>query len=232
MNNVILSVKHPEFARRLRALGYHVIPGENLLTHVPYEGDHADMQCLILDDTAFVADGCESLRTALGSRYNVVSCAGNIRGRYPDNVALNAAVVGSYVICRTDALDPAVRAYCGAHGYQLIHVRQGYAKCSCAAVGERAIITADKGIYNSVSEISEIDARLIGEGSVLLTGAEYGFIGGASGYDPDRHTLYFCGSVEQHPDSGRIMSFCEDHDVRIVSLTDEMLIDIGGIIFC
>ena len=232
MNNVILSDRHPEFVQRLRALGYHTIPSEKLITYVPYESDHADMQCLIIGDTAFVADECDSLKRSLRSRYNVVSCAEHIRDRYPMNIALNSAVVGKYVICRTDALCPAVREYCEQHSYQLIDVKQGYAKCSCVIVGDHGVITADKGIYNSLKENNEIDVLLIGEGSVRLAGAEYGFIGGASGYDSDRRTLYFCGNIRLHPDAERITRFCTDHDVEIVSLTDSELIDIGGMIFC
>ena len=232
MNNVILSYRHPEFVQRLRALGYHTIPSETLRTQVPYECDHADLQCLIINDTAFVAEDCSALKKVLSSRYTTVSCAKDIRGRYPKNVALNAVLLEKYIICKIDSLDPAIREYCARQGYTIVNVRQGYTKCSCAVVGDHAIITADKGIYNSLRELNKISVLLIGEGSVRMDGTTYGFIGGASGYNPVNNTIYFCGNILRHPDGDRIISFCNDHSVKAISLTEEELIDIGGMIFC
>jgi len=190
------------------------------------------MQCLILDDTAFVAEQCITLAESLRRHYHVVACASGICGRYPQNVVLNAAVIGKYVICRADTLDVKVHAYCESHGYQLIHVNQGYSKCSCAVVGNHAVITADKGIFHSLSELKDLDSLLIGEGSIRLSDTANGFIGGASGYDQEKNTLYFCGNLTNHPDAKRIFSFCRIHSVRIASLTDDPLTDIGGMIFC
>ena len=231
MSRAILSDRYPEYAEKLTSLGYTVIPSERVDCFIPYERDHADMQCLIIDDTAFVLSCCQSLANALGSVYNVVLCGGGISGRYPDNIALNAAVVGKYVICKTDSLDEKVKEHCRKHGYELINVRQGYAKCSCAAVSDNAIITADMSIYRALRDTA-IETLPIGQGSVRLEGAGYGFIGGASGYDSEKKTLYFCGNIDTHPDSGSIRAFCEKYDTDIVCLTDGELTDIGGIIFC
>ena len=233
MNNVILSGRYPQFAEALRERGCNVIYSEYVDILIPYERDHADMQCLIMDDTAFVLRRCERLARALSGLYNVVLCGDDIVAAYPGNVALNAAAVGKYVLARTASLAPEVRDHCAAHGYQLINVRQGYAKCSCAIVSDNAIITADKGIYNSLKE-TNIEVLLIEEGRVALEGADYGFIGGASGLDicESKRTLYFSGNITRHPDYERIKAFCDDRDTVIVPLTDDVLTDIGGMIFC
>lgn len=231
MNKAILSDKYPEYADKLNKLGYTVIPSGRVESFIPYERDHADMQCLIIDDTAFVLSVCDKLANALKRSYNVVLCGDGISGRYPDNVALNAAVVGKYVICKTDALDRIVPEYCRKHGYKLINVRQGYAKCSCAVVSDKALITADMSIYRALND-TNIDVLRIGQGSVTLDGAEYGFIGGASGYNKSAKTLYFCGNVDTHPDGADIRAFCQKHGTDIVCLSDAELRDIGGIIFC
>lgn len=233
MNNVILSGKYPPFSRELSQRGYHVIESAIIDSLIPYERDHADMQCLILDDTAFVQKQCTALAQALGTRYRIELCAEQISGAYPANVALNCAVVGRYVIAREDAMEPKVREYCRNHGYQIIPVRQGYAKCSCAVVSDNAIITADKGIYNSLREY-KINVLLIEQGRVRLNGAPYGFIGGASGLADvhGKRTLYLCGDVELHPDGRRIREFCKEHHTEIDCLSSSELIDIGGMIFC
>ena len=231
MSKAVLSDKYPEYADKLTELGYNVIPTGRIESFIEYERDHADMQCLIIDDTAFVLRRCDILASALKSSYNVVLCGDNISGRYPDNVALNAAVTGKSVICKADSLDKNVTGYCREHGYELISVRQGYAKCSCAVVSDKALITADMSIYRALSDTG-IDTLLIGQGSVRLEGAEYGFIGGASGYNKAEQTLYFCGNIDTHPDSEVIRAFCKKHGTDIVCLSEGALTDIGGIIFC
>ena len=233
MNNVILSAKHPIFAAKLQQLGYHVIHSESVGCFIPYEQDHADMQCLILDQTAFVLDCCHRLKQALSEYYQVVSCSEGISGAYPHNVALNALLLGKRVIARVDSLDEKIKRYCAENRYELIHVKQGYTKCSCAVVNDHAIITADKGVYRSLKELN-IDILLIEEGRVKLDGAPCGFIGGATGLDhsPDKRTLYFSGNIQLHPDGERIERFCEQHGTEAISLSEDEVRDIGGIIFC
>ena len=158
-------------------------------------------------------------------------CADDISGEYPQNIALNAAKVGKYIICRVDSLDDRVKAYCKANNFTLINVKQGYAKCSCAVVSDNAVITEDVGIYRTLSE-TDIEVLLIGKGSVTLEGADCGFIGGASGYDKSKNSLYFCGDIYEHPDYDKIKGFCDKHGTNIECLTDAKLLDIGGIVFC
>ena len=231
MSKAILSAKYPQFAERLTELGYEIIPSETVDRFISYEQDHADMQCLILDDTAFVLSRCKALANALKSAYNVVLCADDISGEYPRNVALNAAQVGKNIICRVASLDDTVKAYCDSHGYNLINVNQGYAKCSCAVVSDNAIITEDVGLYRTLSK-TDIDVLLIGKGRVALEEADCGFIGGATGYDKHSKTLYFCGSIHDHPDYSLISDFCKDHGTNIIELSNAHLTDIGSILIC
>ena len=233
MNKVVISPEYPQFADKLSQLGHHVIDSENLPQLIPYERMHADMQCLILDDTAFVLRECTRLAEQLSRYYHIVLTEQEINGKYPANVSLNAAVVGKNVIAKLDSLDHNVRKYCESHGYQLKHVNQGYTKCSCAIVSDNALITADSGIYNAVVEL-KIDVMKIEQGRVALPGTGYGFIGGASGLDIQngKRILYYAGDITRHPDCDRIREFCYKHDTRIISLTDTELTDIGGMVFC
>lgn len=182
MNNVILSGEYPIFGERLSQLGYHVIYSGTLPQLIDYERSHADMQCLIIDETAFVLKECNKLAAQLAGEYRVVLTEGDIEGKYPANVRLNAAVVGKNLIANLKALDHKVAVHCTRNGYRLIHVNQGYAKCSCAIVSDNALITSDDGVYNSLKE-SRIEVLKIRQGRVRLDGAQYGFIGGASGLD-------------------------------------------------
>lgn len=231
MNKAILSTKHPQFAAKLQDYGYEVIPSEAIACHMPYERDHADLQALILNHTAFVLSSCQRLIDALSDDYQVIPCGDRFSGKYPDNTCLSAVYCDDMLIGRIASLDGKVREYCHKHGIESINVNQGYAKCSCVPIANNAIITADNGIIHALQD-TKIDVLPIGKGSVRLEGAEYGFLGGASGYDRDTQTVYFCGDIERHPDSKRIKNFCVTHDTTIISLTNDQLTDIGGIIFC
>ena len=232
MNKAILSTKHPQFAEKLQEYGYTIIPSEEIPCKMPYERDHADLQCLILDDTAFVLSCCESLIKALSDDCHVIPCGARFSGKYPYNTCLSAIKCGYRLIGRIDSLDDRIIDYAQKQGYELIDVNQGYAKCSCAQIAEDAIITADSGIIDTLKSHDVIDVLPIGKGSIRLYGAEYGFIGGASGYDPTSDTIFFCGDINRRPDANRIKEFCARHKTNIINLSDNELIDIGGIIFC
>lgn len=206
---------------------------ERLPGLIPYERRHADMQCLIIGQTAFVLKECHAIAERLKGSYHIVLTEKDINGKYPNNVLLNAAVVGKNVIANTKYLDKTVKEYCLNEGYQLIHVNQGYAKCSCAVVSDHALITADRGIYNSLKEYN-IEVLLIRQGRVQLKGANYGFIGGASGLEINNgeRILYFSGNISGHPDYDMISDFCRKHQTRIYPLTETELYDIGGMVFC
>ncbi len=230
VNKAILSLKYPAFSDSLKAYEYDIIPSHTVDSFIEYERDHADMQCLILDDTAFVLKGCERIIENLSDRYHIEICGDNICGEYPHNIALNALILHHKLIGNLRYLDRKLLEYCKNWGYEMIHVNQGYTKCSCAVAGEDAIITADRGVTRSLKE-TDIDVLLIEEGRVALEGASHGFIGGASGYID--HRLYFTGNIKAHPDYLRIRRFCEQHHTNVIVLNEELpLTDIGGIIFC
>ena len=231
MNKAILSTKYPKFSDKLREYGYEIIPSETIPCQMPYERDHADLQCLILHDTAFVLSCCKRLIKALSSDYQVIPSGDRFNGSYPDNTCLSAVQCGDKLIGRIASLDENIKEYCRNNSMELINVNQGYAKCSCVPIADNAIITADKGIINSLKH-TEINVLLIGKGSVRLEGATCGFLGGASGYDRDKKTVYFCGDIEHHPDADRIKDFCKTYGTNIISLSDDQLTDIGGITLC
>ena len=80
MTKAILSGKFPEFADKLRNFGYQIIPSETVSCFINYERDHADMQCLIIEDTAFVLSCCQRLAKSLENDYKIVHCGDNITG--------------------------------------------------------------------------------------------------------------------------------------------------------
>ena len=149
------------------------------------------------------------------------------RSPYPYDVplcALNAS--GNAIIACKKHLAPEIAVYCEENGIPLCNTRHGYAKCTSAYVG--GIISADRSTL-SAADKNGIPSLEISAGHVLLDGYDYGFIGGASGFDGKN--LYFCGDLNLHPDGARIREFCALLGVGCVSLSSLPLYDIGSIFF-
>ena len=169
---------------------------------------------------------------AVSSHPDMYMCAANNRIIIPENLksrhylAQNCVFLDEYFIHNLKYTAPEILSEAKAQGLELINVRQGYTKCSCAVVDVRSIITADKGIITALIgknvEVLEIEA-----GHVLLDGFEYGFIGGASGRVQD--CMMFNGDLSSHPDGERIRDFIKSRGIDIFEVKNRPLYDIGTI---
>lgn len=147
---------------------------------------------------------------------------------YPFDVPLNCVFIGEYLFCNTKTASIQIQQFARFNGFQIIHVQQGYTKCSVCPITEQALITDDSGIFTAARK-KGFDALLVQKGSVELPGYEYGFIGGCCGkIAPNR--LLFIGAARQHCDYNRIYSFTQKYGIDIVSLNQNKLFDIGSFI--
>jgi ferredoxin len=186
---------------------------------------HSDMLLLMINDTVFVH---KDYKIDLTDFKNIIKIDEPISNKYPNDVLLNIAVVGKNAFCNTKHASKTVLKYLEENNYAIHHVAQGYAHCSTCIVSESALISADLGIVQEAQKAG-IDALLISNGHISLPPYNYGFIGGSCGSCGDK--IYFCGSLEFHPDGNKIRQFCEKHGKNAVELLDAPLIDIGGILF-
>ena len=148
--------------------------------------------------------------------------------KYPLDVLFNACLIGNKLICNEKTVSKLILDAAVANGCEMISVSQGYTKCSVCVVSDNAIITADKGIAKACKE-KGIDVLEITEGHISLPPYNFGFIGGASGQYSDK--VYFCGSLDTHPDGDKIEEFCKKHQKCATSLGDGILQDVGSIFF-
>ncbi len=196
---------------------------------------HADMLFFNADGKIFCPreyiKGKKELKKQLALRgYKVISCRTRLAERYPDDIAFNFATLGTRVVGRADKMAKRMSKYLQKHGFELINVKQGYAKCSTVVLGESAAITADKHIAKAMQESgADVLKILNSQSAVKLEGYDYGFLGGACGVFES--TVYFTGSLDQHPNGAEIKTFCQSHGFDIISLSQNQLTDIGGIIF-
>ena len=198
------------------------------LEGVPHmEQYHADMQVLRINDTVFVA---ECFYEAYGKLF---SCKLNIipvdspAGAYPHNIALNAAFVSGRLFCKKSSLADEVKIYCEKNCIEIVDVKQGYAKCSTLILGDKGIVTADSGIA-AAAEKCGIDVLKIRSGFINFEGADYGFIGGSSGLIGE--TVAFFGDISMHPDGEAVTAFIRQKGLNYLSLGEEILNDVGGLI--
>lgn len=188
---------------------------------------HADMLLLALGDTVFVHKDYEN-KINLENFKNIVKVDEPVGAKYPNDILFNVAIVGNHAFCNVKHASGTVLDHLKREGYFIHHVSQGYAHCSTLIVDENAIITADEGIANAAREAG-IDVLKISSGHISLPPYDYGFIGGASGSTDS--AVYFCGSLEHHPDGESIRKFIEAHRKSAIEFSPAPLSDVGGILF-
>lgn len=217
---------------KLSSLGYKLIYTQCVDGFISYEQKHADMQCIVVNDSVFVLKECDYLYQKLVDLCcKVVFAYKVISSEYPHNIALNAKIIGKYLIGNLKYLDINLLDFCVDNGYELIDVKQGYTACSIAKVTDNAIITADESICRALAN-TEIEVLKITNQNIILCGAkrgESGFIGGASVL-LDEHNMLFFGDIEKHPDYQKIRDFCNSKGVKIHKIDEIDLTDIGGVI--
>ena len=214
--------------------GFEVISLPCDLRLAPQVTSHADMLIFHLDNTVFCNKiYYENNRSVFDLikeyGYNINLSEFTVASEYPNDIALNQAIIGKNIIGRIDSCANSILEHSKSLGYSYKNTKQGYAKCSTLVLNENAIISADKNII-SIAKTIDIDTLLIENGinQIILDGYNYGFIGGAS--TVYKNNVYFFGNLMLHNQYNEINEFCKKHGFSTVSLGKEMLCDIGGAI--
>jgi hypothetical protein len=190
---------------------------------------HPDLQVFFHESRAFCRAGMPGyFPEALSSRCHITVCGAGPEREYPADVPFNAACTGSMAFHRSDRTAPEIRSFLAEKDIPLIHVRQGYSRCSTVIVDEGRVITADRGIHEAALA-QGAKSLLVRPGFVELPGYRHGFIGGASGSTSDR--VFFTGDLSRHPDHEAIRHFIAGSGKKILCLTDGPLLDLGSLLF-
>lgn len=229
MKNLILSQMAPDKCKnKLKNMGYTIYESGLLNNTDPYVAHHPDMQIVRVSQNEFIcAPELYNHYLPFFENAGVTLSRGEKTPHhpYPADVCYNVAVSGKYALHNFKYTD---KSFLHKSNYVNIDIKQGYSKCNICFVNQSSIITSDKGIAQK-ARLSGMDVLLICSGYIQLPGYDYGFIGGCSGLI-DNNVLGFCGDITRHPDYKKIEKFCCERSVGIISLTDEILTDIGTII--
>ncbi len=228
--NVIASCLSRESKLKLLDLGLDVLEfpenpalGENI-------ANHSDLSFLFYgENTLFTAPRMKKyLDNFRNLNLDVVELPESLGSVYPNDVRLCAAVFPQFIILNEKTISPFLLDFFKSKNKYVIDVNQGYVKCSVTAVSDEALITDDESIYKSTVNLG-LDVLKVEKGSVKLKGFEYGFIGGASG-KISKNIIAFNGNIKKHKNYNEIMEFLGKRNVRAVSLNENELRDIGGIL--
>lgn len=146
---------------------------------------------------------------------------------YPNDCKMNALCINNRLFANLSSLSESISDYAKEMGFELINTKQGYPACTTLSFNGSAL-TSDKGLAKTLSA-NGISVTLIQNGGISLPPYEYGFIGGASGVFRDK--VYFLGDHKSHPSDEIIEKTLLCKGFTPISLSDEPLADLGGLIF-
>ncbi|MGG7176241.1 DUF6873 family GME fold protein [Clostridium paraputrificum] len=146
---------------------------------------------------------------------------------YPNDIILNGLVLDNHFIHNINYTDENFLET--QKDKTIIHVNQGYTKCSVLPIRNNALITNDSGIYDSLYN-STFDVLLLPPGDILLPSLNYGFIGGTGGMISNNKLGLF-GELQHYIHGEAIYDFLYKYDVEPISLKKGKLIDRGSL-FC
>lgn len=230
IKRAIISSSDNDLITKLNALDFKIIFTKKSTLFNDLECLHPDMQVNIIDNNLYTLNDFVSYYKLNLPDYNVISNSNIIKPQYPYCIALNALVIGKYIIGNQNYIDKSIINYADINDYKIIHTNQGYARCSTCILNDSSAITEDESIFNTLTELN-IDVLLINKGYINLDGADYGFIGGASG-KIDNDTILFNGDITLHPDYIKIKKFCDKYKINLEYIKNKKLNDVGGIVVC
>ena len=213
----------------LKKLNYDVIkiPKDNNL----YEAinGHTDIQLNILNKHTLIVNKNINLsfKQLLETKnINFIESDNVLSSKYPSNISLNAYITDNYLVHNLKFTDKKILDYC--KNKKNINVNQGYTKCSILPLREKAIITNDAGIYNTLKS-EDFDILLLPFGDIELSGFNYGFIGGVGGMISNDSMAFF-GSLDNYTFGNEVKNFLYKYDIKPIYLSNTKLIDRGSLL--
>ncbi len=222
----------PDMKQELKAYGINLaeVPQSDRLQ--PCVSGHPDMQLLHVHDNILISHPhlSPALREKLG-QYGFSIVTGNtmLKAAYPLDIAYNIAIVGKVAFHHLQFTDNTAADYLQYCSIRLIHVNQGYAKCSTLPITPESLITSDPSIARAATDIGFDVLFLPPQTNIKLPGLNYGFIGGTAGFI-DRNLLAFTGDPEIFNDAEAIKAFLLKYGVRWIRLGKNELYDYGGLL--
>ena len=192
---------------------------------------HADLGICIVSSKKAVCppESCAYYEEALSPFGFEIICGKTALGsNYPKDSAYNVGIVGKKCFLNKKVCDPLLLDILIGEGYEIIHVNQGYAKCSICPLDENSFITADKSIADAGRKAG-MEVLLITNEGILLEGYKNGFWGGCCGLG-DKNSLLVNGDISTLDSKDEIKGFLNAKGIKIQNLKKGEVTDIGSIL--
>lgn len=150
----------------------------------------------------------------------------SLSNTYPYDIILNSLILENYFIHNLKFSDENLLK--SQNLKTKINVSQGYTKCSILPVRNNALITSDKGIFETLKDYN-FDILLIPPGDILLPSLNYGFIGGTGGMISNDKMAFF-GDLDSYNWGEEVKKFLSKYDVSPIALRKGKLIDRGSLL--
>lgn len=146
--------------------------------------------------------------------------------KYPESSRYNVVATEKFLFHNFRYTDSSITDAAGNR--DLVHINQGYARCSLLPLGEKHFITSDRGIAKVLDCVPGIETLLVDPEGIPLEGHRHGFIGGTAGIDGSR--LFFSGNLDHYGDGEKIREFVDPLGIEIIELHNGPLFDGGSIL--
>ncbi len=210
--------------------GMDIIPPAELSALPPALRRHADLGLCPIGGREVVCPPdsypyyCDNL-SSYG--FSVIQGGQALGGSYPADTAYNVVVTEKFALLDPRSCDGVLLRLL-QNRLEILPVKQGYAKCSVAPVGENAFITGDRGIFRAL-EAKGAEVLLIDNAGVELPPYKNGFFGGACGLVGEK-TLAVNGTIRHMSSFETIKAFLADKGVSLVEITAAAPFDTGSLI--
>lgn len=226
--NLFACADRKEVCFALEKLGAEIIRVNKSGSFEACESDHSDMHlCHLGKEKVVIYKEDTYLKDALLKKgFDVIFAKKQKTSEYPCCAALNALIIGNLLLCNKKSVDDTILDYFKENNMKIIDCKQGYTRCSCVVVNEKAVITDDISVYKALENY--IDVLLVSKADIYLDESKSGFIGGCAG-NIDKNRIAFCGNVKLHPDFEKIDGFLKKYNKEYVCIAKGKLCDIGTI---
>lgn len=147
---------------------------------------------------------------------------------YPYDCPFNNFRIRHALVCGKSA-DHLIKAYANYENKLIIFVPQNYTKCCTILVNDEAVITSDYYIGKTLRKHGFDVLTLKDSVDIGLRNYSHGLIGGCAG-KISNDTIVFTGDLNKYIYGDDIRSFCQNHHVYTMSLTNRPMYDYGGIL--
>ena len=192
---------------------------------------HADLGIVIISTKKAVCppESYAYYKNALSPYgFEIIEGETSVGSHYPEDSAYNVGIVGKRCFLNQKVCDGVLYETLLKEGYEIINVKQGYAKCSICPIDENSFITGDVSICKAGKKLG-MDVLLVSNDNIALSGFSNGFFGGCTGME-SQDTLLINGNIDTLPDGKEIRNFLSAKNIKIKNLTEGEVKDIGSII--